>query len=284
MPPSAVERVVAALCTVAGIAFFAVGLAFVARPDEVLAGLERVGTHLGAFAPLPRHGTGFWVCLTGAYMAVVTVLAALVAWRPRAFALLLLPLAVGKATSSLTTLALYRTDRPAFAYLANFLTDGAIALLALASLGALLVDGFAAGRDPLAGLGDPWQDGATRARGRELLAAFLPTGPVPAGTTLETFLGFLDGLHPMGRRLFAWVVDLFWYAPPVLGFGLGSMASLDPAARHAYVASWLQSSWPTRRWLAANLRFLLFTVHYGQEAAARPLGYRGVEPLGPVPA
>lgn len=113
-------------------AFAIVGAVFFLFPDGTIATLDRVGGLFG-FPPTPPLTHRFWLGLGVAYMAVVTCLAALIAVAPSERRLLMVPLAVGKATSSLTCLWFFVAYDRFFVYLANCLTDASLAVLAWAT-------------------------------------------------------------------------------------------------------------------------------------------------------
>ncbi|MCS7287408.1 MAG: hypothetical protein RMK30_10175 [Anaerolineae bacterium] len=109
------------------VAFAVTGLGFLMFPEQILRSIGTIGRSLGPFAP-DVEGR-FWLVLAFAYMVLVTVMAGLGAWNPSRFRPMLWVLAIGKLTSSLTALAFFFLDRPAFVYLLNFLVDGGIVVL-----------------------------------------------------------------------------------------------------------------------------------------------------------
>ena len=111
--------------------FAVVGLIFLFAPDGTLAFGDAVGARLGTFAPAPATGARLWLSLSVAYMALITALAYLASRDVVANRGLMLILALGKASSSLTSLAFFLTDSPVFIYLLNFVVDGSLALLVL---------------------------------------------------------------------------------------------------------------------------------------------------------
>ncbi len=273
-------RGIRGLCGIAALSFAIVGSLFFLVPDQVLATLEAAGSAFGDFASLPPGGARFWGALTAAYMAVVTALAALVWADPLRFAELLPALAVGKATSSLTTLWLYRTDRPAFAYLANFVVDGSIAVLALASFGALLWLRFCADQDLFPSAPDPFASPRARTAWHTFVSTMLPSHPDPDRLVLE-FRDFLEGEHPAAPRLATWLVLGLDLAPRLVPGHLRSFTSMDPAARAGWLRACYQSPWLVVRQPVADLRFLFLTMAYGTQDLAREVGYPGPEPTGP---
>lgn len=111
--------------------FAVVGVLFLFAPDGVLAFGDALGARLGAFAPAPPTGAKLWLSLGVSYMALVTALAYLASLNPRGNRRLMLLLALGKASSALTSLAFFSTDSPVFIYLLNFAVDGSLVLLVL---------------------------------------------------------------------------------------------------------------------------------------------------------
>jgi nitric oxide reductase large subunit len=111
--------------------FAVVGILFIAVPSGVLDTISDVGEWFGNSTRAPHTQEDLWLALAFAYMVVITgiclvVQADVVRYRP-----LLLVLAVGKATSSLASLAFYLVDEHVFIYLLNFLVDGSLTLGAL---------------------------------------------------------------------------------------------------------------------------------------------------------
>ncbi|MCC6273038.1 MAG: hypothetical protein IT572_06185 [Deltaproteobacteria bacterium] len=109
-------------------AFVIVGILFVAVPDGVAAFTTALGRRFGDFAEPPRTGFLLWLSLGTAYMVLVSALAYLIQKDLHGNRRLLPLLALGKLTSSLTSLLFYVFALDAFAYLLNFIVDGAIVL------------------------------------------------------------------------------------------------------------------------------------------------------------
>lgn len=109
--------------------FAVVGLLFLFAPEGVLAFGDSLGARLGTFAPAPPTGAKLWLSLGFAYMVLVTVLAYMASRDVVARRELMLVLLLGKAASSLTSLAFFLTDERVFIYLLNFAVDGGIVLL-----------------------------------------------------------------------------------------------------------------------------------------------------------
>lgn len=121
------EALARVILGVLAFAFAVTGIGFLFFPKEILSQLETIGRSFGPFTP--TSGERFWLILAFAYMMLVTFLAGMSAWRPQTFRPMLWALMIGKSVSSLTALAFFITDRPAFIYLLNFLVDGGLVLL-----------------------------------------------------------------------------------------------------------------------------------------------------------
>jgi len=111
--------------------FIVVGALFFIIPDGVAGFLNSAGSALGDFEEAPLTGFRLWLSLGTAYMVLVSILAYLIKKDLRGNRDLLLVLAAGKATSSLTCLYFYIFSADAFGYLLNFLVDGSIALMCI---------------------------------------------------------------------------------------------------------------------------------------------------------
>lgn len=287
-PGYEVERRVRALAALATLGFAGAGAAFFLMPDVVLSVLGWFGSWLGKFAPLPETGARFWLALSAAYMACVTAMAAAVTWDPARHRGALVFLAVGKATSSLTTLWLYCVDRPAFVYGLNFVVDGSIAALCLGCYGALLHSAFARGEDPFPGAADPYTQVEDRVLLAEVIDALvtregIPDAPAP-GALVDPFAEFLRGQHPAGPRLFAWACQLVDWLPPLMRVAPGRFRHLDRARRVATLERAAASALPPLRQLVANLRFLVLTVVWSQGDYLAAAGYDGPAPMEGPPS
>lgn len=125
------EKIIAWIMRALAVSFAVVGLLFLFAPDAVLAFGDALGARVGTFAPAPPTGAKLWLSLGVAYMALVTALAFLASRGPRKNRVMMLLLALGKATSSLTSLWFFLTDAAVFIYLLNFIVDGLLTALAL---------------------------------------------------------------------------------------------------------------------------------------------------------
>jgi hypothetical protein len=113
------------------LAFFVVGISFIADPDGTITRIADVGAGLGDFAEAPLTDQRLWLALAFAYMMVIAVLALLASLDVARYRALLLVLVVAKASSSLAALWFFLGE-DVFVYLVNFVVDGLLALLALA--------------------------------------------------------------------------------------------------------------------------------------------------------
>lgn len=132
MTATRAERIVVVTMRLLAVAFAVTGILFIAAPDGVIDTIGDVGDELGDFAAGADSDQKLWVGLAFAYMVLVTGIALLVQADVTRFRPLLLLLAAGKAASSLTAGAFFLFDQDVFAYLVNFVVDGALVAVALA--------------------------------------------------------------------------------------------------------------------------------------------------------
>ena len=111
--------------------FAVVGILFIAVPSGVLDVISDVGVWFGNDTRAPHTQEYLWLALAFAYMVVITGICLLAATDVVRYRALLLVLALGKAASSLSTLAFFVFDEQVFAYLLNFLLDGSLVFVAL---------------------------------------------------------------------------------------------------------------------------------------------------------
>lgn len=131
MQGPAAEKFVVFSLRLLALSFAVVGVLFVAFPDRVLDVLSDVGEWFGNDTRAPGTGAKLWLALSFAYMLTIAAVclvaqADVVRFRP-----LLLILFTAKASSSLAALAFFLFDERVFAYLLNFLVDGALAAAAI---------------------------------------------------------------------------------------------------------------------------------------------------------
>jgi hypothetical protein len=113
------------------LSFAVVGILFIAVPNGVLDTVSDLGDELGGFSRAPHGSEQLWLALGFSYMVVITGICLLAQADVVRYRSLLLVLALGKAASSLSSLAFYIFEEDVFAYLLNFLIDGSLVLVAL---------------------------------------------------------------------------------------------------------------------------------------------------------
>ena len=115
--------------------FAAGGALFYLAPGKVTASMNR-GARLVGMEESPTDADNLWVVLAGAYMVLITGLSRTAAKDPLGRRELVRFLMLGKAASSLGALGYFLVRRRAYAFLVNFVVDGAI----LATTARLLAD------------------------------------------------------------------------------------------------------------------------------------------------
>lgn len=183
------------------VAFLLTGMTFFVMPHGTVDFMNTIGASFG-FTPAPAMTHRFWLSLGSAYMAVVTVLAWMIAADPIGRRPMMLALAVGKATSSLTCLYFLVADAAYFVYLANFVVDLSLAVLALITYGATRnaapgAAGASPGRSGGAALGSDDQGKLAAA-----LEAMLPPGAdvFELAANIETYFRALGPTGPGALR------------------------------------------------------------------------------------
>lgn len=126
MSGPAAERLVVSSLRLLAVSFAAVGVLFLLLPGQVSDALASVGDEIGSFAEPPGTGLRLWLALSFAYMTVITGICAIAQADPVRHRPLLLLLALAKTASSLAALGFYLFTDDVFAYLLNFLVDGAL--------------------------------------------------------------------------------------------------------------------------------------------------------------
>ena len=105
---------------------FAVGgAAFYLLPGAVTSNMNR-GARLTGMEEAPVDADNLWVVLAAAYMAIIAGLSQTAARAPLERQDLVRFLMLGKAASSLGALGYFLARRRAYAFLVNFVVDGAI--------------------------------------------------------------------------------------------------------------------------------------------------------------
>jgi len=263
--------------------FLVVGTLFFVFPDRTVAVMNAVGSRLGRFTPAPPSALRFWLSLATGYMALVTGLAYYAQRDLRGSRDMLALLALGKGVSSLTCLGFYWFSLDAFIYLANFLVDGSITLIALAiwrivpSLGTAVSDVATA----------PPPSERTAAAFAAILDAMIPPGgPFPEGARDTSLVADVDGFAagagasvPAALRFAVRVLDLCPLVIPPLRGRRFSQLSLDE--RVHVLEAWEGSRLAPLRQLLHTLKLLAMTHFYSQPAIQARLGYP--HPLTRVP-
>lgn len=111
------------------------GAAFYLLPGAVTSSLNQ-GARLTALEESPVDADNLWIVLAGAYMALIAGISWRAAEDPVRHRDLVRFLMLGKAASSFGALGYFLFKRRSYAFLANFLLDGAI----LAGTAKLLAD------------------------------------------------------------------------------------------------------------------------------------------------
>ncbi|MFN2463870.1 MAG: hypothetical protein ABR573_08225 [Candidatus Dormibacteria bacterium] len=108
--------------------FAAGGLGFYLLPGMITSNLNR-GARAVGLEESPVDADNLWIVLAGSYMALITVLCVDAGWTEdtRHRRTLARYLVAGKTASSLGALGYFAFRRRTYAFLANFLLDGAIA-------------------------------------------------------------------------------------------------------------------------------------------------------------
>jgi nitric oxide reductase large subunit len=125
------ERFVVLNLRLLAVSFAVVGILFVAAPSGVLDAISDVGEWLGNDNRAPHTQEYLWLALSFAYMVLITAICLVAQTDVVRYRALILILAIGKTTSSLTALAFFLIQGHVFICLLNFLVDGFLALLAL---------------------------------------------------------------------------------------------------------------------------------------------------------
>jgi hypothetical protein len=105
--------------------FLVGGVLFYGLPGATTAAMNRSARGVG-LAPSQVDDSNLWVVLAGAYMALITVIAQRASQAPLQRKELVRLLVLGKAASSLGALGYFVFKRRAYAFLLNFVLDGAI--------------------------------------------------------------------------------------------------------------------------------------------------------------
>jgi nitric oxide reductase large subunit len=131
MQGPAAERFVVLNLRLLAVSFAVVGILFVAVPSATLDVISDFGEWFGNETRAPHTQEYLWLALSFAYMVLITVICLVAQTDVVRYRVLILILAIGKTTSSLTALAFFLIQEHVFVYLLNFLVDGFLALAAL---------------------------------------------------------------------------------------------------------------------------------------------------------
>jgi nitric oxide reductase large subunit len=131
MQGPAAERFVVASLRLLALTFAVVGVLFIAVPNGVLDTVSDFGEWFGNETRAPHGEAQLWLALAFSYMVVITAICLVAQADVVRYRALLLVLAVGKAASSLASLAFFAFDEQVFIYLLNFLVDGSLVFVAL---------------------------------------------------------------------------------------------------------------------------------------------------------
>jgi nitric oxide reductase large subunit len=131
MQGPAAERFVVLNLRLLALSFAVVGILFVAVPSGTLDVISDVGEWFGNDNRAPHTAEYLWLALTFAYMVLITVICLVAQADVVRYRALIMILAIGKTTSSLTAGVFFLTQGHVFIYLLNFLVDGFLAISAL---------------------------------------------------------------------------------------------------------------------------------------------------------
>ena len=245
--------------------FIIVGALFFIIPDGVAGFLNSVGSALGDFEDAPMIGFRLWLSLGTAYMVLVSILAYMIQKDLRGNRNLLLVLAAGKATSSITCLHFYIFSADAFGYLLNFLVDGSIALMCIAFYRML---------DPikLESTGEEALAEGTKARTvlKSVLSVLVQEEEQTLDARLAEFLVRIDTRVPAALVPVLYIIE---YGPYLWGPARCRFTRLSPQEQESYIEGFLKSSFYPRYMVLYPIRFLATLVFYDVEGNAVELGY-----------
>jgi len=253
--------------------FAVVGTIFLLAPNGTVRTINAVGSVFRVFPPAPESDLRFWLSLSVAYMALVTLLAARIAADPRANRPLMPILAAGKFTSSFTCLLFFVFSQPTFLYLLNFLVDGSIVLIVLGCYAWLSVV------ETTATAGDR-PSGQTAQLLTLVVDTMVPGAPavvpsadhLPLPEALWRYAGSLHRLGPVGLTVMLYVLE---YGPYVFGPRRRRFSRMNPAERELYLASWESSRLAPRRQFLHALKLIVMLHAYESREARATIGDDG---------
>jgi hypothetical protein len=269
----AAPRLIRTIFQALAVSFAVVGLIFLLFPDGTVRCINAVGTWLRIFPPAPVSALRFWLSLGVSYMALVTVLAALIQRDPVRYRHLMPVLAAGKFCSSFTCLLFFVSSSPTFLYLLNFLVDGSITVLVLACYAWAAV------------AAEPATEPRLLARSEHILQALidtlLPAGGAFALAGSQTPLAgdlwaYAAQQHRRGKLGLALLLQAVDYGPYLLGPRRRRFSALSADDRCRYLTEFESSRFALRRQVIASLKLIIMLHFYDYPAAQRAVGYDGV--------
>lgn len=263
------ERVISTIFRVLALTFGAVGLIFLIFPDGTVRVINAGGALLRIFPPAPPSELRFWLSLGVSYMALVTILAALIQADPRRYRHLMPVLAAGKFCSSFTCLLFFLLSRPAFLYLLNFLVDGSITVLVLGCYA------YSVGIEAAA---TPHLSPANRRILDAVLDTLAPSTDLRPGSRAQLgddLIVYFRRLHPQGLLGLTLLLQGLEYAPYAFGPRRARFSRLSPEHRAACLAGFEHSRWTVRRQLFASLKLVVMLHVFGYADVQATLGYDG---------
>lgn len=252
------------------VAFAVTGLTFFLFPHQTINVMNAAGAAFG-LPEAPPMGHRFWLSLGSAYMAVVTVLAWLIAVDPPGRRPMMLALAAGKATSSLTCLGYVISDAPYFIYWANFVVDLSLALVALWAYAATAK---LAGGDGGARVGGkPDAPSTPGSLGPTLSAMVGPTDPELLARLTGQVRDYFASLGPQGSGALRGILTYIEWAPVLAGprrkrFSRLNAAEKQTALEHIEAARFL----PLRLPLHA-FKLIVMLHYYEHPEVQRGIGF-----------
>lgn len=252
------------------ISFGVVGAIFLLFPDGTVRVINATGSVFRVFPPAPPSQLRFWLSLGVSYMALVTILAALIQRDPVRHRDLMPILAAGKFCSSFTCLLFFLFSSPTFLYLLNFLVDGSITLIVLGCYVwvALSADGA--------------DDQRWLSRSAPMLDALIET-MLPAGGAFDAggcttplardLSGYFRQLHPRGLLGLALLLHAVEFGPYFFGPRRTRFTRLTTKEREHFLSGFEHSRLAMRRQLFASLK-LITTMHfYGYPSVQDSIGF-----------
>ncbi len=267
MPSYAPIRIVFQLLA---ISFGVVGAIFLLFPDGTVRVINATGSIFRVFPPAPPSQLRFWLSLGVSYMALVTVLAAMIQRDPVRHRDLMPILAAGKFCSSFTCLLFFLGSSPTFLYLLNFIVDGSITLIVLGCYVWVGVGAGSAGDERWLARSTPVLDA--------LIETMLPAGGAFEAGGRDTALAqdlssYFRHLHPRGGLGLALLLQGMEFGPYVFGPRRTRFTRLTAQERERFLSGFEQSRFALRRQLFASLK-LVTTMHfYGYPAVQDRIGF-----------